>query len=101
MKRGTVIIHNRIKCKNCGEVIESKTTHDWVCCSCYHKSNGRTGVFCDGGTSYLRWGGYPEYIEDLSETRPYTDEEVDEYNRKQEELSEKYGSMFMVSYMEK
>ncbi len=101
MKRGTKIIHNRVRCKNCGETIESMTRHDWVCCKCFHESNGMTGVFCDGGKDYRRWGGDPMFIEDLSEVRPFTDEEVDEYNNHQLELVEKYGKWFNVDLMEK
>ena len=101
MERGRVIIRNAIRCKNCGEIVESKSRHDWKCCSCFHKSNGETGVFCDGGHDYLRWGGHPEYIEDMTETRPYTDEEVDEYNQKQLNLKEEYGELFIINLMEK
>ena len=41
------IIVNRIRCKQCGEVIESTHVHDFKMCSC-----GSCGV--DGGQSYLR-----------------------------------------------
>ena len=91
MERGRKIIHNRIRCKKCGEIIESKSRHDWVCCSCYHKSNGQTGCFVDGGTDYLRRGGDPKYIEDLIETRLFTDEEVEEYNNRMEEQCKMFG----------
>ena len=40
------IIKNAIQCKKCGEVIESKYTHDFVTCKC-----GTVSV--DGGHSYL------------------------------------------------
>ena len=99
MERKRKIIHNRCKCLQCGDIIESKTTHDWVCCSCFHKSNGETGCFTDGGTSYIRRGGHPEYIESMDETRLYTDEERDEYNRHQELLAEQYGWV-AIDYME-
>lgn len=101
MERGIKIIHNRCKCKNCGDIIESKTVHNWVCCSCWRNGDHENGCFTDGGTEYIRRGGNPDNYISMDETRLYTDEEVDEYNRKQEELSKKYGSMFMVSYMEK
>ena len=91
MKRGTMIVHNRCRCMSCGEIIESKSVHDWVCCKCFHESFGKTGIFIDGGTDYFRWGGQPEYMEDLSETRPYTDEEVEEYNKKKLETAELLG----------
>ena len=42
------IIRNAIKCNLCGDVIESKSTHDFVSCKC-----GACAV--DGGTEYLRW----------------------------------------------
>ena len=51
---------NRIKCKLCGDIIESKSVHDFQQCSC-----GK--CFVDGGTDYMRIGGYPDDIEDLSE----------------------------------
>ena len=28
------IIHNRIRCKKCGEIIESHTVHEFKWCSC-------------------------------------------------------------------
>lgn len=99
MERKIKIIHNRVKCKNCGEIIESKSVHDWVCCRCFHESNGETGCFVDGGSAYLRLGGHPKYIEEMYETRPYTDEERDEYNKHQELLAEQYG-WIAIDYME-
>ena len=41
------IIRNAIQCRRCGDVIESKTVHDFVTCSC-----GACSV--DGGHEYLR-----------------------------------------------
>ena len=79
----TKIIKNSIRCKKCGEVLESKTRHDFVCCSCFRESDGREGVACDGGHSYLRWlAQSPDDFEDLSETRPYTEEELKEKEEK-------------------
>ncbi len=61
MKR---IIRNAIQCKHCGEIIESKSVHDFKTCKC-----GK--VFVDGGHEYLR-RGYTNLAEDdfidLSET---------------------------------
>ena len=56
------IIRNRVKCNHCGQIIESKSRHDFKTCKC-----GRVSV--DGGMDYLRRsfkekGDY----EDLSET---------------------------------
>ena len=44
-----MIIKNCIKCKNCGDVIESESRHDFKYCSCKR-------VFVDGGHNYLRRG---------------------------------------------
>lgn len=55
------IIHNRIRCKRCGDVIESATVHDFKFCSC-----GACAV--DGGHEYLRRLGELEDWEDISET---------------------------------
>ena len=41
------IIKNAIRCKSCGDVIESKHVHDFVMCRC-----GSCAV--DGGPAYLR-----------------------------------------------
>lgn len=30
---------NRAKCKNCGDIIESKYQHDFVTCTCYRESS--------------------------------------------------------------
>lgn len=38
---------NKIRCNYCGDIIESKTRHDFKTCSC-----GTVSV--DGGTDYLR-----------------------------------------------
>jgi len=43
----TKIVKNSIKCKHCGDVIESYYTHDFKFCSC-----GKVAV--DGGRSYLK-----------------------------------------------
>ena len=53
------IKENKIRCKKCGEIIESITVHDYVTCKC-----GSCAV--DGGNVYLRRSGYPENWEDLS-----------------------------------
>ena len=56
------IIRNRIRCKHCGDIIESETVHDFKYCSC-----GK--VFVDGGHDYLRRGhtNSDDDYEDLSE----------------------------------
>ena len=65
------IIVNRIRCRVCGDIIESRYTHEFVTCSC-----GRVSV--DGGHEYLRrvCRDGPKDIEELSITE--TDEEEDE-----------------------
>ena len=47
------IIHNRIRCKKCGEIIESHTVHEFKWCSC-------GAVAVDGGKDYLRRCGNRE-----------------------------------------
>ena len=56
------IIKNCIKCKYCGDVIESENSHDFKHCSC-----GRVAI--DGGRDYLRrcFTSSPDDFEDLSE----------------------------------
>ena len=47
------IIVNKIKCKKCGDVIESKSVHDFKYCRC-------GAVAVDGGHDYLRRCGKRE-----------------------------------------
>lgn len=54
------IISNKIKCKKCGDIIESRHLHDYVACSC-----GACAV--DRGHDYLRRLGNPDNWEELSE----------------------------------
>ena len=51
---------NKIKCLKCGDVIASRSVHEFVTCSC-----GACAV--DGGHEYLRRVGKPDDYEDLSE----------------------------------
>lgn len=55
------IICNRIQCKKCNDIIESKTIHDFVTCRC-------GAVSVDGGKDYLRRCGNKEDIIELSKT---------------------------------
>ena len=41
----------KVKCLNCGEILESKHRHDFVRCGCGNET------FVDGGNDYLRCGG--------------------------------------------
>lgn len=54
------ILCNKIKCKKCGDIIESKNRHDFVSCKC-------GSVAVDGGNSYLKRIGNREGWEELSE----------------------------------
>lgn len=60
------IVSNKIKCKHCGDIIESKSVHNFVTCSC-----GKVSV--DGGHDYLKrcFPSYPaeEHYEELSEEK--------------------------------
>lgn len=57
MEKKEEIISNKIKCKKCGDIIESKSTNDYKRCSC-----GTVAV--DGGKDYLkRIGKEKDYIE--------------------------------------
>ena len=57
------ILVNRIRCKKCGDVIESTHRHDFKYCSC-------KSVAVDGGKDYLRRLGNRGDWEELSETVP-------------------------------
>ena len=56
MEKKEEIISNKIKCKKCGDIIESKSTNDYKKCSC-------GAVAVDGGAEYLkRIGNENDYI---------------------------------------
>ena len=59
MEKKEEIISNKIKCKKCGDVIESKSTNDYKRCSC-------GAVAADGGKDYLKRIGIEEEYEELS-----------------------------------
>lgn len=99
MKRLTKILKNSIRCNKCGEILVSKHTHDFVPCKCFRDSDGKEGVACDGGTSYLRRLGDLDGYEEMSVTRLYTDEERDEYNAQKELMAEQFGYTD-IEYME-
>lgn len=52
------ILRNVARCRKCDTILESMHVHDWVSCEC--------GNFVDGGREYLRRGGAPEDIEEMS-----------------------------------
>lgn len=54
------IIVNKIQCKKCKDVIESKHIHDFKWCTC-------KSIVIDGGLEYLRRVGNLEDIIELSE----------------------------------
>lgn len=63
MGHGRVILHNRIKCNHCGDIIESYDVHDFKYCKCQK-------VFVDGGHEYLRRGftTSPDDFTDMTES---------------------------------
>ena len=58
---------NKIRCKKCGDIIESKSIHDFRSCK-------RGSVAVDGGHNYLRRVGNLEDWQDLSEYEVIEDE---------------------------
>ena len=54
------IIVNKIQCKKCKDIIESKHVHDFKLCTC-------KSIAIDGGLEYLRRVGNFEDIIELSE----------------------------------
>ena len=90
-----MIIHNRIKCLKCGDVIESKSVHDFRWCSCH-------ACAVDGGRQYLRRLGEPTDWEDMSECieDPPDPPDQDEYAVTTEQLKEQYKEE-LEDYIEK
>lgn len=54
---------NKIRCRKCGEIIESVSVHDFKFCKC-------GAVAVDGGHEYLRRCGSLENFEELSVFEP-------------------------------
>jgi hypothetical protein len=52
------IVLNLARCLGCRRVLLSASRHDFWMCAC--------GTFVDGGNDYIRRGGNPEQIEDLT-----------------------------------
>ncbi len=63
------ILRNKIKCKKCGDLIESEYRHDFKFCSC-----GACAV--DGGHDYLRRIGDHEDWEEQSETEVVDENDI-------------------------
>lgn len=59
MEKKEEIISNKIKCKKCGNIIESKSTNDYKRCSC-------ETVAIDGGKDYLKRIDNEEDYEEMS-----------------------------------
>lgn len=59
MEKKEEIISNKIKCKKCGNIIESKSTNDYKRCSC-------GTVVIDGGKDYLKRIDNEEDYEEMS-----------------------------------
>lgn len=55
----TRVVRNACRCTKCDTVIESKHRHDFKWCKCQT-------IFVDGGTDYIKRGGDPKYMEDLT-----------------------------------
>lgn len=58
------ISKNSIKCKHCGDILVSKSRHDYKMCSC-----GKCGV--DGGLDYLRRSFITSPEDDFEELSEY------------------------------
>lgn len=62
------IIRNAVRCRHCGDVIESRGVHDFESCSC-------GAVFVDGGHAYLRRGFPTSPEEDYEELSVVEDDD--------------------------
>ena len=64
------IKRNMAKCKHCGDIIESKSAHDFKTCSC-------GAVSVDGGHEYLRRCFINSPDDDFEDLSEYEEEEHD------------------------
>ena len=63
-----VVVTNKCQCRQCGDIIESKSAHDFVSCKC-------GAIFTDGGTAYIRRGA-----KDLADIIDLSEYELKELN---------------------
>ena len=75
----TRIVKNVIKCKKCGDVIESTSRHDFKYCKC-------GAVAVDGGHDYLRRCGDIDGYEDLSVIKEVNENDWERIFRKNERM---------------
>lgn len=61
------IVRNAVRCKHCGDVIESVHPHDFKFCSC-------GSVAVDGGHAYLK-RGFKDSEDDFEELSEFADDE--------------------------
>ena len=73
---------NKIKCKKCGDIIESINVHDFKWCSC------RT-VAVDGGYEYLKRAGNKEDFEELSHFINLAEIVTDDFETVKDAISKK------------
>ena len=68
-----VLIHNSVKCLECGEVLVSKSQHHFVSCNCKNQ------CFTDGGLIYNRVGAVDfDKVEDLCKYIIMTEQEYED-----------------------
>ena len=73
------IIRNRIRCKKCGDIIESTYRHDYKECSC-------RSCAVDGGHAYLRrCFTERDVYEELSEVEEIEEVQVEKQNGEEKE----------------
>lgn len=93
-----VLIHNSVKCLECGEVLVSKSQHHFVQCDCKNQT------FTDGGLVYHRAGGKDfDKVEDLCKYVIMTEQEYEnvlERKRIKEEeiLQQKIDAGLMIKF---
>ncbi|SOC27590.1 hypothetical protein SAMN05880501_1248 [Ureibacillus xyleni] len=60
------LIVNKVRCKKCNDIIESKHRHDFQSCKC-------GAIFIDGGTNYQRFGWGEDKSREKVEIEDYID----------------------------
>lgn len=63
------ITRNMIRCRKCGDIIESRYTHDYIFCSC-------GAIAVDGGHDYLK-RSYRDSNDDYEELSIYCENDDD------------------------
>ena len=76
-KQGPPYYGAKIKCNNCGTVVQSASVHDFAVCKCWMESRNKrkpTGIAIDGGGFYCKMSFCEGTTYEIVDSGNYKDE---------------------------